>query len=586
MTVPTQNYISDSPADPVTPTAVIYARYSSHAQRDVSIEQQLKACRIFAERHGIEIVGTYEDRAISGTSDRRPGFQKMIRDAERADWSYVIVYTLDRFARDRYDSAVYKRQLKNCGVKVLSAMENISDDPTGVLMESLLEGLAEYYSKELSRKILRGMEDNASKCMVNGALPLGYTRGADGRYAIVENEAEIVQEIYRRVRDGEPLQQIIHDLNARCIKTKTGKEWNSSSFNRLLNNERYTGLYTYRDIRIPGGIPQIVPQELFDAVQHIMSTKKNPRTPGPKRRRREAGTYLLTGKLFCGHCKSPMIGRSGTAKSGNLHFYYSCREHIQSHTCSKKNVRRDLIEHAICSALKNTMLTDEGIRALADAAIAYQNKFTNNNEIDALRDQLAQISTSIRNIMSAIEAGIFTATTQSRLRELEEEQVKVSRQLSVALEDAEAQLTREDIIAALSTFQNGNVDDKAYQESLIDTFLVAAYLYDNEIKIVFNLGGKHQETKIPFDIDDIPLSDDIRICTSKVHQKKNRPKGRFFFWSVGNRTHLNATVRGTVAADGFIFYRLKPLLFFHLREEAEHRNHRCKYAVQNYRQNM
>ena len=145
------------------PKAVIYARYSSHAQRDVSIDQQVSACREFANRGGIEIVDIYADRAITGTSDRRPAFQKMIQDAKGSGWQYVIVYTLDRFSRDRYDSAVYKRQLRNCGVKVLSAMEQITDDPTGVIMESILEGYAEYYSKELSRKVRRGHEDNARK---------------------------------------------------------------------------------------------------------------------------------------------------------------------------------------------------------------------------------------------------------------------------------------------------------------------------------------------------------------------------------------------------------------------------------------
>ena len=139
-----------------TRKAVIYARYSSHSQRDVSIDQQIRACKLFAERQSIEVVEIYDDRATTGTNDRRPAFQRMIKDADRADWQFVIVYSLDRFARDRYDSAVYKRRLKECGVKVLSAMENISDDPTGILMESLLEGLAEYYSKELSRKIRRG----------------------------------------------------------------------------------------------------------------------------------------------------------------------------------------------------------------------------------------------------------------------------------------------------------------------------------------------------------------------------------------------------------------------------------------------
>jgi DNA invertase Pin-like site-specific DNA recombinase len=182
--------------------AVIYARYSSHNQRDVSIDQQVKACRKFAERQDIEIVRIYDDRATTGTNDRRPGFQQMIKDAAKGNWDYVIVYTLDRFSRNRYDSAVNKRTLKTYGIKVLSAMENISDDPTGVLMESMLEGLAEYYSAELSRKIKRGMDDNASKCLCTGHFPYGYVRGADDRYAIDESEAEVVREIFQKVRDG------------------------------------------------------------------------------------------------------------------------------------------------------------------------------------------------------------------------------------------------------------------------------------------------------------------------------------------------------------------------------------------------
>lgn len=515
MTVPKQYHIS---ADAPKQKAVIYARYSSHSQRDVSIEQQIRACRRFAEQQNIEIVDIYEDRALTGTSDRRPGFQKMIRDAERSDWEYVIVYTLDRFARDRYDSAVYKRQLKNCGVKVLSAMENISDDPTGVLMESLLEGLAEYYSKELSRKIRRGMEDNALKCMANGALPLGYVRDADGRYAINETEAEIVREIYRRVRDGDTFAQIIADLNFRGVRTKTGKAWNKSSFNRLLTNVRYTGLYIYGDIRVPGGIPQIIPQELFDAVQCLLETKGNPRSTSPQRRRRDNSVYLLTGKLFCGKCKKPLVGVSGTSKHAVPYYYYVCKGSRVDHVCDMKPVRREKIEQAIAAALKSTMLNDKAICTLADAAVEYQSKFVSNTEIDALESRLKDIQRSIKNLIAAIESGIISAATQSRLVELENEQRTVARQLSVAKEDAEQVLTREEIIATLKLFQNGDVADKAYQEALIDTFLVAAYLYDGKMKLFFNLGGAAKNTQIPFDIDELALDGDIRIDSANVHQ--------------------------------------------------------------------
>lgn len=512
--------------------AVIYARYSSHAQRDVSIEQQIRACEKFADRHSLRIIHVYEDRALTGTSDKRPGFQRMIKDAKTAGWKYVVVYTLDRFARDRYDSAVYKRQLKNAGVKVISAMENISDDPTGVLMESLLEGLAEYYSKELSRKVQRGMDDNARKCMVNGALPLGYVRGEDGRYAIQEAEAEIVREIFNRVRDREPLADIIRDLNTRGILTKSGKPWNKSSFNRILNNERYTGLYHYRDIVVPGGIPAIIPQALFDEVQTICYLKKNPRKDPtgttPQRRRREGGLYLLTGKLFCGHCKQPMIGVSGTSHTDTPHYYYTCKGRRADHdSCSKRNIRRDTIETFVATALRDVMLTDESILALADAVVEYQRKCVTDLGMESLQAQLDDVKRSISNLLSAIEAGIFTATTQARLTELEAKQRDLSRLLTVAQAEAEAQLTREDIITVLKMFQDGDVNSKDYQEALFDTFLVAAYIYDKEVKFVFNLGGKKKKSKIPFNIDDVDLSS---VCiNSSVGDQKRKSTSRVGF---------------------------------------------------------
>lgn len=523
--------------------AVIYARYSSHSQRDVSIEQQIRACRSFAEHHGISVVHIYEDHALTGTTDKRPGFQQMIQDAKKGTWNYVIVYTLDRFARDRYDSAVYKRQLKNHGIKVLSAMENISDDPTGILMESMLEGLAEYYSKELSRKITRGLSDNASKCMVNGSLPLGYVRGPDGRYAIQEAEAEVVREIFSRVKDEEPFQRIIDDLNARGILTKKGRLWTHSNLSRLLNNERYTGVYIFRDVRIPGGVPQIIPQELFDSVQHHLRHKPNSqhsKSPSlPQRRRRENGTYLLTGKLFCGNCKEPMIGVSGTSHTSALHFYYTCKGRRGGHsTCTKKSHRRDSIEQFVATALRNTMLTDRAIAALADAAVEYQHRNANHNELDSLKNQLADTNRSISNLVSAVEAGIFTASTQSRLLELEARKRELTRLVAAAKEQAESLLSREEIIATLEFFKHGNLADKNYQEALIDTFLVAAYVYDDRVKFVVNLGDRKEDLSIPFNIDDIDLSE-VRINNSQLHQKRNT----FCLLTKGVSFQLNPSLR-------------------------------------------
>ena len=118
---------------------VIYARYSSDRQTEQSIEGQLKECYEYARRNGYTVVGEYIDRAISGTTDHRPEFLRMIADGDKKLFQAVLVYQLDRFARNRYDSATYKAKLKKNGIRVLSARENISDDASGVLMEAVLD---------------------------------------------------------------------------------------------------------------------------------------------------------------------------------------------------------------------------------------------------------------------------------------------------------------------------------------------------------------------------------------------------------------------------------------------------------------
>lgn len=155
---------------------VIYARFSSHSQTEQSIEGQLKVCYEYAESNHYTVVGEYIDRAISGTTDNRAEFQRMISDSDKHTFEGVLVYQLDRFARNRYDSAINKAKLKKNGVRVLSAKENIADDASGILVEGVLESMAEYYSVELSQKIHRGMAINAEKCLSNGSTPVWASR--------------------------------------------------------------------------------------------------------------------------------------------------------------------------------------------------------------------------------------------------------------------------------------------------------------------------------------------------------------------------------------------------------------------------
>lgn len=511
--------IKNSSANGNNKLAVIYARYSSHNQRDVSIDQQVKADLEFAERQDLKVIDVYADRALTGTNDNRPEFQRMIADARKRAFSFVIVYSLDRFARDRYDSVVYKRQLRECGVRVLSAMENISDDPTGVLLESMLEGLAEYYSQELATKIRRGLNDNAEKCMVTTSLPFGYRKGEDGKYAIDPQEAAVVKEIFTRFLHGDNLADIARDLNERGVRTKRRSPWNKSSFGKLLSNERYIGYYIYGDYRIENGVPAIVDRSTFYAVQERLKLKANPRN-SPVKKRRENSVYLLTGKAFCGHCKSAMIGKSGTSKTGRLYAYYACKNQVYEKTCDKQKIGRDRLEYLVAKALKDYALQDGMIEWLADKSIEYQQKHAEPVEVSLLKSQLKQTEGAIKNIMSAIEQGIITPTTKERLTELEDQKADLTAKIALKTPDKLSNLSRDDIISALSLVRVGDLEDKDYQELLFNMFLRAVYLYDDKLKIVFNYTRDgHDTAEIPFDIESVgdEAEASVRPGSSELH---------------------------------------------------------------------
>ena len=473
--------LDDSQAQP----CVIYARYSSHAQRDVSIEQQVADCEAYAKLNNLRVVKVYADRAISGTNDKRPEFQRMLRDAEKGRWAYVLTWKVDRFARNRYDSATYKYRLKRCGVRVIYAKESIPDGPEGILLESVLEGSAEYYSANLSQNIKRGMRFNAMECKVNnGSMPLGYCKGPDGRYALVDSEAEVVREIFRKVSEGVPFVDIASSLNGRGIRTKRGGLWGKNSFHAILKNEAYIGVYHYSDVRVEGGMPAIVDKSLFLEVDQRLKTKKN-----PQGRHRENGDYMLTGKLFCGLCGSPMVGVSGTSRTGDLHFYYSCNKRRVERGCQKEHVKRDWIERVVVQATLDYVLQPDVIQWIADAVMAYQEREGNSDVLAGLRDDLSENQKATENVMKAIEAGIITVTTKGRLMELEAEASRLKD--AICLEEASlTHIERDFIVYWMEQFKGGNVESAAFRRKVIDSFVNAVYLWDDHIRIAFNYSGK------------------------------------------------------------------------------------------------
>ena len=464
-------------------TAVIYARYSSDSQREASIEGQLRDCKDYAEKNGITVVGTYIDRAYSAKTDDRPDFQRMIKDSGKKIFDVVLVWKLDRFARNRFDAVNYKYQLEKNGVHLVSAMEPISQGPEGIMVESMLIGMAEYYSAELALKVARGERENALQCKYNGGVvPLGFTIGKEDRlYHIDPETAPIVQEIFTRYADGEPAEKIAASLNERGLRTRTGKPFVKNSFFQIFRNRRYIGEYRYKDIVTPGGIPAIVDQDLFDRVQQRF--EQNRIAHG--RPAKEDVSYLLTTKLFCGKCGTLMGGESGTSHMGNTYYYYKCgnaKRHGKAH-CDLKAIRKEPLERFVVDTAIKVIFSDEIIERLIDLVMEAQQK--ENTRLPVLKDQLRDTEKRLANLLEAIEQGILTPTTKQRLDELEAR--KEALNTSILEEELKKPvLTREWMRFWFEKFRKGDMRDMEHQRQIIDTFVNSVYVFDDRVVLNFN----------------------------------------------------------------------------------------------------
>lgn len=532
--------------------AVIYARYSSDSQREESIEGQLRECKEYAERNGITVLSAYIDRALSAKTDNRPEFQRMIKDSAKGLFDIVLVWKLDRFSRNRYDSAHYKAILKKNGAKVVSAKEAIAEDSTGILLESLLEGYAEFYSVELSEKIHRGQKENALKGLNNGGgIPLGYLLGKDQRLEVDPVSAPLVVEIFSRYAEGETIRAIVDSLNERGLQTKRNKPYTMSSFNSILKNRKYIGEYKYQDVVIPGGVPSIVPQELFDRVQARM--EKNKRAPAMSKADEK---FLLTTKLFCGKCGRLMVGESGTSHTGKKHYYYKCGSAKRKTGCTKKAVKKDWIENLVVGRTMRMIFDDRTLAAIAEMVLEVQSR--ESTSLPVLKRQLAQAEQGIENMLNAIQQGLFTSSTKQRLEELEAAKERLT--VSILQEELKKpHLTKEQILFFLNRFRAIDISKPEQRQRLIDSFVNAVYVYDDKIILTFN----YKDGTEAITLDDIKGSDLEAACPPK---RKTRRKSCLSFCvqsaDVGTSNYDTPRIpcSGTETLKGIIMYNFESIL--------------------------
>ena len=460
-------------------TAVIYARYSSEKQTEQSIEGQLRVCNEFAAQNDIVIVDRYIDRATTGTNDNRAAFQKMLSDADsKPPWDIVLVYALDRFGRNSIEIAINKQRLSKNNIILISATQRTSvnidgsKNLDGILLENVLIGLSEYYSVELAQKVRRGQQESRRKGnFLGGRPPYGY-RVENKKILIHEERAAVVRLIFDLYVSGKCVREILDELNKHGI-LYNGKPIYQSTLFKILKLEKYTGVYRYDDEVYLNMYPQIVDPVVFNQVQRMMAKNKL----GSNSRNTE---FLLKGKLYCGRCGMKINGDSGTAKNGEMKFYYTCSNKKRFRGCVKNSVRKERLEKLVIDTTLRLLNTPENVSLLAEEIVKLNEQITKEQSIlNLLAAERAKLQKSLDNIMKAIEEGIITSTTKARMNELENSLAEVNMKIAAEECKLERKLTKEDVEAHI-------MDALASEPRLLIEFLIdKIILYEDKIEIFY-----------------------------------------------------------------------------------------------------
>ena len=506
--------------------AVQYARFSSENQRDESIDAQLRANGEYAERNNIQIVKTFVDRARSATSDKRPEFQEMIKycEEDKTGVSMVIVHKLDRFSRDKYDSVKYKQRLKMKGISVISVTEKLDNSPESVILESVIEGMAQYYSANLAREVAKGQRENALKGLHNGGdAPLGYDVAFDKTYLVNEEEAQAVKIIFDMYVNGYSYSNIIDKINDLGYRTKRGNKFGKNSLHGILSNEKYTGVYVFNKtqrkgingkrnghkqksedeiIKVEGGIPQIIDKEVFLQAQEMMQKRK--KAPGSHK---ATTLYLLTGIIRCGECGHAMQGNKRKDKYNNDYISYRCGCRKQKRDCTNREIKRDYLEEFILIELEKHILNDEAIPALSkELNERLKIKSNDNHEmLNNLRNKLEKVNKEIENILNAIMSGIVNNMLKDKLDELEQVKLNLGlkiNELSIENNGVESiDITEDQIRSMFGKFKDFVLTRNLPEcKKFISDYVKEVVVYRDHVEVIFNVVFSFVDDEIAHDL--------------------------------------------------------------------------------------
>lgn len=493
--------------------AVVYARYSSHRQGEQSIEGQLAEARKYAEAHGLTILHEYCDRAQTGKNDDREQFQRMLADAAKHSFDALIVWKTDRIGRNKEEIALNKYHLKKNGVKIHYIAETIPDTPEGIILEAVIEGMAAYYSEQLSQNVRRGMLTSASKAQFTGGKPpLGYTTDKNKNYVIDTATAPVVKFIFDLYAAGKSVTEIIRTLNEKGLRTVHGRPFGHNSLRTILKNEKYIGIYAYKnDIRMEGVISPIIDEDIFYKVQEML--RYNQKAAAHKNSKAD---YLLTEKLFCGKCGQMMVGVSGTSKTGTRHHYYCCTQQRKK-LCDKKLVRQIWIESLVLEYVAAIIHDKELLEFIAESTWQYYlSQNTETSYTASLRSALNEVESSTANLIKAMEAGIFNEATKKRMNELDIRRQELQDALAAAKLKEDMGLKKEHILYFLHRFAEMDYSDIECQKRLIKTFVNSVFVYDDKVVLAFNYSG--DDRTITLHEIDAGLRQGVRLSRGTAYQ--------------------------------------------------------------------
>ena len=505
--------------------AVVYARYSSEKQNDQSIEGQLDICQKYAAQNGLEIVDTYIDRAMSGTNDQRPAFQQMLADcAKPVPWDIILVYAIDRFGRNSIEIAVNKQKIKKNHKTLISATQRTSENIDGsknldgILLENMYIGLAEYYSAELSQKVRRGFHENRKKGLFcGGNIIFGY-RVENKKILIHEDEAKVVRYIFDQYIRGRQAKDILDELTAKGVMHRN-KPIPLNTFYAILRNQKYIGIAHLSDGVYTDMYPPIIPKPLFDEVQIILErNKRGSKSP--------TTDYLLKGKCICGYCGRNVQAETGTARDGSTRHYYKCGGRKKYRSCNKSVHRKDDLEKLVIEITRQVIGTPENIDLVADAVMEIHEKRNKSQSmLNILLTEQEEAQRIVNNIMKAIEQGILTPTTKTRIEQAEQKLAEIEDKILAEQYKQQNQIKREQVVE----FLKHTVWQKP--QLMIYTLIQKIVLYDDKIEIYYNYIDPIRPDG-PSDDDDhriFFILDGSNLIRSAAPHKK-APLWGFFAW--------------------------------------------------------